>query len=312
MANTRKRKNIVKYTEKLSGSEGNEYREISSLNDIGETSSWDEYVVNCLNISVNNSDMATMFGPEQQLDDYATNLVLPQLSENMLNDISSIESATTNKRILTLLKKARDINVATSSVSIEEMYVDGFVNSLLSMMGFDEDPCGIYPQYMYSALFATSHTIGSKADFAVLSSMHTILLVIEDKTMNNARYTNNWREPQVIGELFVAAHKIVSSSTENNPVTFPLELYAIRVVGTKFTFYKSVIDDKYIRESATKRRLPLIQSMIVQRFPEIDNKTTYLNAFNFCEPSERKKLLMCMSAIRIAISQAPSERRRPH
>jgi hypothetical protein len=304
MANTRKRKHLVKYTEQLSGFEGDEYREITSLNDIGETSSWDAYVVSCLNICVNNSDMVRMFGPEQPLDDYAKHLVLPRLSENMLNDIPSIESSTTDRRIMTLLKKARDIHIATSSIGIEEMYVDGFVNSLLSMMGFDEDPCGIYPQYMYSALFATAHTIGSKADFAVLSSMHKILLVIEDKTMSNARYTNNWREPQVIGEIFVAAHKIVSSSTEKRPVTLPLELYAIRVVGTKFTFYKSVIDDKYIRESASARRLPLIQSMIVQRFPEMDSKITYLNAFNFCEPSERKKLLMCMSAIRIAISRA--------
>jgi hypothetical protein len=189
MANTR---HLVKYTEQLSESEGDEYRKIVSLNDIGETSSWDAYVVSCLNIFVNNSDMVRMFGP---LDDYAKHLVLPQLSENMLNDILSIESATTDRRIMTLLKKARDIHIATSSIGIEEMYVDGFVNSLLSMMGFDEDPCGIYPQYMYSALFATAHTIGLKADFAVLSSMHKILLVIEDKTMNNARYTNNWREP---------------------------------------------------------------------------------------------------------------------
>jgi len=120
--------------------------------------------------------------------------------------------------------------------------------------------------------------------------------------MFNARYTNNWREPQVIGEIFVAAHKIVSSSTEKRPVKLPLELYAIRVVGTKFTFYKSVINDKYLQESASARRLPLIQSMIVQRFPEIDSKTTYLNALNFCFPSERKQLLICMSAIRIAIS----------
>jgi len=157
MANIRKRKNIVKYSEKLpgSGSEGDEYREIRSLNDIGETSSWDAYIVSSLNITVNNSNMITMFGPENSLDDYAKNLVLPQLCENMLNDISSIEYATTDKRIRTLLKKARNINIATSSVGIEEMYVDGFVNTLLSMMGFDDDPCGIYPQYMYSALFAT-------------------------------------------------------------------------------------------------------------------------------------------------------------
>jgi hypothetical protein len=33
-----------------------------------------------------------------------------------------------------------------------------------------------------------------------------VFLIIEDKTIDTARYNNSWKEQQVLGELFVSAH----------------------------------------------------------------------------------------------------------
>ena len=43
-----------------------------------------------------------------------------------------------------------------------------------------------------------------------------MFLVIEDKTLANAKYANNWKEDQVLGELFVAVHNIVENHRQQD------------------------------------------------------------------------------------------------
>lgn len=92
------------------------------------------------------------------------------------------------------------------------------MNTFLQLLCFDDYPCLLYPQYSYSAKIGPrNHTVNAKSDFSVIYNRHQILLVIEDKTTSNANLTNNWKEDQVLGELFVAVHK-----TDTFPVNITL------------------------------------------------------------------------------------------
>ncbi len=115
-----------------------------------------------------------------------------------------------------------------------------------------------------------------------------MLLVVEDKTMSNAYVGNNWKEDQVLGEIFVAVHK-----ADN----FPVSMHAIRVVGTLFTFYKAVATKDYILETA-RSGTAVQNKMVVQRYPPISENSVRLNAFDICNVDDRKSIIECMCSIR--------------
>lgn len=269
---------------RIKSSEKEDSIEIKSLTDINETSSWNVDTVKSLNITIIDIlDINVMFGPNVSLDSYNEPLILPEW-----NTDSDICQITNDNKIRTLFEKAKEIKLS------EEIYINGFVNSLLNITGFDDYPCRLYLQYAYKAYFVNEHCISSNADFAVLSSnKNKMLLVIEDKIASNATYANNWKEPQVIGKIFVAIHKIIAS---NNSISLPIELYAIRVVGTKFTFYKCNATEDHIKESAS--RLPKKSNMIIQRFPPQKINATSLIALDFCSLKDRNIILKSISSIR--------------
>lgn len=85
----------------------------------------------------------------------------------------------------------------------------------------------------------------------------TILLVDEDKSLSNVDHTSAWGqtegptwleergENQIAGELFTALYKKYSKDPlchgEDHPV------YAIRVIGVFFTFFRATADEKYLK-----------------------------------------------------------------
>jgi hypothetical protein len=121
------------------------------------------------------------------------------------------------------------------------------MDTLLHILEFDDYPCLMYPQYEYFAdIGEDEHHIVAKSDFGILAQNHRMLIVIE--TMDNA---NNWKEDQVLGELqFMTPSEITKMCA----------IHAIRVVGTLFTFYKTVVDKEYVKE--TLRGYPKNNSMI--------------------------------------------------
>ena len=75
--------------------------------------------------------------------------------------------------------------------------------------------------YDYSAKIGPDNrVVKAKPDFGILSETDRILLVIEDKTVTSASYSNNWKEDQVMGELFAAVHHVVTKSRTH--VVYPV------------------------------------------------------------------------------------------
>ena len=192
----------------------------------------------------------------------------------------NIDTLNVSNKIKTLIAKIKYVYIAQST-----MHVDGFMDTLLHILEFDDYPCLMYPQYEYFAdIGEDEHHIMAKSDFGILAQNHRMLIVIEDKTMDNA---NNWKEDQVLGELFVAVHDTVRNYKD---VSYPINIHAIRVVGTLFTFYKTVVDKEYVKE--TLRGYPKNNSMIVQRHPPEPN------SYDICNSNDRRQILKCMSSIK--------------
>ena len=135
--------------------------------------------------------------------------------------------------------------------------------------------------------------------FSVISEDNKILLVIEDKTVTSSTYSNNWKEDQVMGELFAAVHYVVTKS--RTTIAYPVTVYAVRVIGTKFTFYRAVATLEYIKESA-RLGLSIDNEMVVQRYPPVEDDPSRLTAYNICNKDDRTRILECMCSIRKTIS----------
>lgn len=253
---------------------------------IRSTSQWKNLTVKHLNIKVSN--VSTMLS-SPTLNEEAKQLIVPEWKNGdwlLSKEIESIQHA---NRVKSLFAKIREVYIAGTTIT--EMYVDGFMSTLLQIVGFDDYPCLLYPQYSYSAQIGPlNHTINAKTDFSVISHKRQIMIVIENKTTSNANRTNNWKEDQVLGELFVAVHK----ATE-----YPAIVYAVRVVGTLFTFYKTVATADYILESAKLGKADH-NEMVVQRYPPVEN-SPILTAYDICNGEDRIQILECLCSIRRSI-----------
>jgi hypothetical protein len=117
----------------------------------------------------------------------------------------------------------------------------------------------------------------------------------EDKVVTSATYANNWKEDQVMAELFAAVHYVVRNP--KTVLTYPIIVYAVRVIGTKFTFYKASATLDYIKETA-RRGMALETEMVVQRYPLVEDDPSRLTAYDICSLNDRMRILECMCSIR--------------
>ena len=268
-----------------------------AISDIKSTSKWEAGNAAFMKIEVTDvPDLHVLF--ENIISPEAQSLVIPQWTdENWLKNVNveNLNDECSNT-VVTLIVKVRNVYVAEKAIT--EMYIDGFMDSLLHILGFDDYPCLMYPQYQYTANIGSSdHKIIAKSDFSVLTRHNKMFLVIEDKTSANAKYSNNWKEDQVLGELFVAVHNIVENHRQQDgSLHYPVVVYAVRVVGTKFTFYKAAATLQYIKE--TSRSIPTQNKMIVQRHPPVIDEPSTLTAYDICLAEDRMNILKCFCSIR--------------
>lgn len=266
------------------------YQEEDTM-DIRSTSYWKKETTLSLKINPEDCSMEKMFNNNISLKEETKKLLLSDWTNGdwLLN--INLEEIKISNKIKTLIAKIKYIYIAQSTM--KEMYVDGFMDTFLHLLEFDDYPCLMYPQYEYFAdIWEDEQHIIAKSDFGILTEKHKMVIVIEDKTMENAKYSNNWKEDQILGELFVAVHDTVRNYKD---IVYPINIFAIRVVGTLFTFYKTIVDKEYVKE--TLKGYPKNNSMIVQRHPIVFDET-YLTAYDICNKKDRENILKCMSSIK--------------
>lgn len=175
--------------------------------------------------------------------------------------------------------------------------VSGFMFTLLQLLKFNEFPLSVYSGYAYFVKLGQGqqNIVAAMPDIAALGRSHKMVVIMEDPAEEACTYSNNWKENNLLHEMFLSIHRTAS---DNIAVTYPITAYAIRVVGTRITFYKATATKQYITESLSGTPT---RAMKVLRHPPV-GRGTYLANYDFCQYSERVSVLRCMEVIRRFIS----------
>ncbi|GAB5588949.1 hypothetical protein Unana1_03849 [Umbelopsis nana] len=246
MEHKRKRRNID-YKE-FSASSADD---ASDKGNVMQANEWKRKTTNIMHIRVATQ---SIFKPALSDDDET---YLSCITDSMWDGNIDIKQLPINGELKTLVRQVKLVHDAKNRLN--ETYIDTYINTLLHAMGFNFYPLSINILHKYQIKITDDElNIIAKPDFTVTSVESKMLIVVEDKTMTNATYANKWKEDQVMGEIFVAAH--------NLRIEEETELYAIRVIGTLFTFYKATVDINYIKE--TLRGYPIEEYMDVLRYPD--------------------------------------------
>ena len=266
-------------------------------------SKWDETNTEYRKITVDDViDIHELF-PKEDLPKEAKLLMMPEWKKGEWLIGVNLKTVSYNDNIKTFIKKIRKVFLSEQE-SMAEVFVDGYMQTLLQLLCFDSYPCSFYPQYEYRvSLGQKNKPFRAKPDFSIFLEEDKIMLVVEDKNVSSATLPNNWKEDQVMGELFAAVHYIVSKAKEE--LTYPITVYAVRVIGTKFTFYKAQAGLEYIIESA-REHLSGKEVMVVQRHPPVA-KNPRLTAYDICKFDDRMRILECLCSIRRWIVQCPCQ-----
>ncbi|CAO3645506.1 unnamed protein product [Cunninghamella echinulata] len=260
-------RNIFKKKYKESNSSGEMTIDIEQLSQIPtQSSKWNKEQVAALNIEYANVDDITELIKPAELkdDDNFKKLILENWNKrNFLSANNTIYENMENKQIATIIRKINTILSNESTESFKETKVDAFIMSLLYFLGFDQEPFAILPQYDYSIYLNNGqHKITSKVECMITRQGTFIVLVVKDKHPSNVSEFKDWSEPQIAGEILGAAYHNVFIS---KLIQYPFYIHAIRVIGTKITFYKSTITHEYLTEAET--RLPRAHRLEIKRFP---------------------------------------------
>jgi len=281
---------------------------IKSLYDIPSgTSSWEPEHLLALNIEYNNVQVI-----KDVITTYKDNII-DKDNPILLNGWAKVDFLTmnciasvVNKKVRTIIKKIRNILINESTRPARETKIDSFVQSLLSYLGFDDDPFELNPQYDYSIELNNNKRITSRVEFITIKNDMFIILIVEDKHPLGVSELKDWSEPQIAGELLGAGfHNMQLSALDQKQIQYPMYINAIRVVGTKFTFYKAIITREYLAELQKcidrDNILPSVHSMIIYRHPEQPsreiNMSAILTAWDFCIPNDRKQIVNALKSL---------------
>lgn len=143
--NLRKKKRID-YEE---SDEDKEYiYDIEKIEDIKSTSQWNDIITDKLKIKIEDINNYDDF-IDKKNETFDEILNIPEWKDAKWLENVNINNINVNNKIKTLISKIKYIYIAKNKMN--EMYVDGFMDSLLHILGFDDYPCLLYPQYEYFA-----------------------------------------------------------------------------------------------------------------------------------------------------------------
>jgi len=185
----------------------------------------------------------------------------------------------------------------------EESRTDSLVDRLLRTLEFDEYPLmlQLQPNYKFSVY---NKEITSKYDFGI-TRKGRLAMVDEDKHLKNTGPSYGWGEYQIAGELLAGTYYNYALTGRNDIV------YAARVIGTKFTFYKTVPSKSYLHSLG--RGLPEDETFVICRYPppipsgssglpeSTERADTYERSFpsyDFSNPKERRIIIDILLRIR--------------
>jgi hypothetical protein len=128
---------------------------------------------------------------------------------------------------------------------VNESLVNNFINYLLCKLEFNENPLSLKLEEKYK-FNIKNKIVTAKIEFTV-SKNNSIVCLDEDKHITGVSKSTEFGECQIAAEILACAYtnyQSAKSITKGKDQT----IYAIRIIGFRFTFYKAIINKKYIEE----------------------------------------------------------------
>ncbi|KXN69566.1 hypothetical protein CONCODRAFT_7978 [Conidiobolus coronatus NRRL 28638] len=231
------------------------YEEYEPLlpNEFHKTSEWNKEVVNKMKIEVTNNNI---FELEYNYTDPIN------IMDNEWKDTISIKDLPLSPEYKTLVLELK--RVYDSENTLAEHYIDTYVDTLLHILKFHYYPLTINLKHKFEIKIDKEVCVTSIPDFVIMSEYSKLLIIVEDKNIKNATNFNQWKESQIMGEIFTAIHAL--------KIEQDINLYGVRIIGTLFTFYKAMITLDYILDTVGPK-IPTKHSMTVYRYPDPDHLT---------------------------------------
>jgi hypothetical protein len=192
-------------------------------------------------------------------------------------------------------RRNEDVKLGT-----QESNTDSFVNYVLGKLELNEHPCSLRLMQQYKFDFS-GQSISSTPEFTV--EFHgRVVLVDEDKHFNNAKPSLQWGEYQIAGEMVAVAssnrHKQLMDRTwVDGPVG---TIYTVRVIGSRFTFYKCDFSKEYLDMLGEDE--PLEERAVIWRCPNNNTDNAAYSYWDYFIPDDRKKIIKALYQIKTYVS----------
>jgi len=228
------------------------------------------------------------------IKDYNKQMIRSVVEENKISDMSK-EEITLCKHIVKIINNEQ-ITRGTS-----ESNTDSFVNYLLNKFQLDEYPflLRIQPNYKF---YVGDQEIISNPEFSIEKDNH-IVFIDEDKHINNIGSSKDWGENQIAGEMLAVASTNYNNNQQKLSYDYNIAsidnkdaqiIHSMRVIGTRFTFYKSVISTSYLKSLG--EGLPS-ENITIYRYPN-NKKEESFSHYDYIDPKERKIIVNILWGIK--------------
>ncbi|RKO85124.1 hypothetical protein BDK51DRAFT_41318 [Blyttiomyces helicus] len=166
------------------------------------------------------------------------------------------------------------------AIGTEESWTDSFVGHLLNRLSFSEYPLmtQIRPRFRFAV--GRAKTVSCRPSFTIFNASAPTVMIDTDKHMMRVNRNSQWGEHQIAGELLgIAWRNFNTSGPPYNKI-----VRGVRVIGTKFTFYKATFPEEYMMQLGNG--FPRAKALIY-RYPSSDTSQSHLG-MDYSDPSQRK------------------------
>ncbi|RHZ66584.1 hypothetical protein Glove_306g44 [Diversispora epigaea] len=176
-----------------------------------------------------------------------------------------------------------------------ERVTDSFVNFLLGLLRFNSYPFSL--ELKVDSYFQVyNKVVTSEIDFSIWKE-RLYVIIDEDKHIHNVKKYTWWGEYQIAGELLASA--FVNHEKIRGGYSYQ-SLFALRVIGTRFTFYRAKIDSGYL--NSLSEGFP-INKMYIFRYPVWDQSVDYIPCLDYTDPGQRRQVIEIMLRIKNFVIQ---------
>ncbi|RHZ52877.1 hypothetical protein Glove_456g5 [Diversispora epigaea] len=172
------------------------------------------------------------------------------------------------------------------TTGIQETLTDAFVNYLFKKLNFDEYPLLMISQSDFN-FKVFKKKITAKVKFSIEKN-NTILYINENKYIHFLDGASEYGESQISAEIlacaFINFNKVDSPIFKKNQT-----IYATRIIGTRFSFYKVFLSSDYYK-SLYKGFPPNNLTVTIFRFPPNNHETT-LFGYDYADKDQRRLIL---------------------